>query len=890
MGAYHGRWGFEAMSHRRAVLAKRARPDLRAGVPAVHRPGDQDHAEAVLMHRLSALDAQFLAAESGNSGSQYCSVAIYQTGERRPITAATMRERLAERIGQCAPLRWKLVTVPFGLDRPVFVDTEVDLSDHVCETTLAAPADERTLGAEVADILSMRLDRDKPLWKLQVIHGLPGRTAVVMTLHHAAVDGIAASEIFATILDGPADTPTAPSDDDGDAGSSQIALAARGLASIPARRVRALRSAPGALAHLDQVPVLRSLPGVNTLSQLVRGDLSAKRLDAPRTRFNAKLSPARSVAFGTVSLSDVKAIKNAAGHHRQRRRDRALRRRIAPPVGFEPTVCPPTPLVAYIPVSTRLPDAEDRYGNAITSIIAPIPTHLASDRERLEFAHDTFKRAKQRSREAPPTLLSDVNEPIPLPIFGIAARGLMELVSSRFVRPPVNLIISNVPGSPIKLTMPRRTAGGQLPDEPGVLTVSHSTSRSSATSKDSTSESSGTLETLPDAMGFDGRFSTRAGRPGHARHHRRELLSNDFRPRGTCRGIRRKGARVHDRPRRAPTACSCGWRRGAGPGGPQGDDLPAWEPGAHVDLLLDEGLVRQYSLCGDPRDAKTWRVGVLLDPASRGGSRHVHERLVEGGSVRVRGPRNHFALVDSPRYLFIAGGIGITPIIAMIDSAQQAGSDWTLIYLGRSRTTMAFADVLADSYGDRVTLWPNDQKGQFDLESALNEPADQTLVYCCGPEPLLAAVEQHCAHWPEGSLHIERFRGQGALRRTDRRRVGQLPSGVSALRCDRRSVRGCAHPRRVGGRRHTDHVVVSGRNLRHLHGNRLGGHTGSPRFDADRSRTCLRQQDPHMCIPFPQREVGVGPMTANYPDQMLVCGCNERRAGRRSARPPVARP
>ena len=195
---------------------------------------------------------------------------------------------------------------------------------------------------------------------------------------------------------------------------------------------------------------------------------------------------------------------------------------------------------------------------------------------------------------------------------------------------------------------------------------------------------------------------------------------------------------------------------------PQGDDLPTWSPGAHVDLLLDEGLVRQYSLCGDPRDAKTWRVGVLLDPASRGGSRHVHERIVEGSSVRVRGPRNHFALIDSPRYLFIAGGIGITPIIAMIDSAQRAGSDWTLIYLGRSRTTMAFADVLADSYGDHVTLWPNDQKGQFDLEAALKEPAAQSLVYCCGPEPLLSAVEQHCAHWPEGSLHIERFAAKAA--------------------------------------------------------------------------------------------------------------------------------
>jgi ferredoxin-NADP reductase len=190
---------------------------------------------------------------------------------------------------------------------------------------------------------------------------------------------------------------------------------------------------------------------------------------------------------------------------------------------------------------------------------------------------------------------------------------------------------------------------------------------------------------------------------------------------------------------------------------PHGGDLPAWEPGAHIDLLLDEGLVRQYSLCGDPRDAKTWRVGVLLDPRSRGGSRHVHENLLEGSSVRVRGPRNHFALVDSPRYLFIAGGIGITPIIPMIGSAQQAGSDWALIYLGRRVSTMAFAKALADSYGDRVTLWPHDENGQFDLAAALKQPAGQTLVYCCGPEQLLSAAEEHCSHWPEGSLHIERF-------------------------------------------------------------------------------------------------------------------------------------
>lgn len=403
------------------------------------------------MHRLSALDAQFLAAESGNSGSQYCGLAIYETGEDRPITAETMRDRLAQRIGQCPPLRWKLVTVPFGLDRPVFVDSDVDLEDHVSEMTLAPGADDTTLAAETAEILAVRLDRSKPLWKLRVIHGLPGRTAVVMTLHHAAVDGIAASEIFAILLDRSADDSSAQESSRAEEVPSQSALAARGIASMPLRRIRTLRSAPATLAHLDQVPVLRSLPGANILSQVVRGDLGAKRLDAPRTRFNAKLSAARSVSFGTIPLADVKAIKNelgvtvndvvialCAG---------ALRRRL-----MATDDLPAEPLVAYIPVSVRSPDAKERYGNAISSIVAPIPSHLTDPRERIEFAHGTFKLAKQRSREAPPTLLSDVNEPIPVPLFGVAARGLMELVSSRFVRPPVNLIISNVPGSPVPLT------------------------------------------------------------------------------------------------------------------------------------------------------------------------------------------------------------------------------------------------------------------------------------------------------------------------------------------------------------------------------------------------------------------------------------------------------
>jgi len=190
---------------------------------------------------------------------------------------------------------------------------------------------------------------------------------------------------------------------------------------------------------------------------------------------------------------------------------------------------------------------------------------------------------------------------------------------------------------------------------------------------------------------------------------------------------------------------------------PENGDLPRWEPGAHIDLILEDGLTRQYSLCGDPQDSSVWRIGVLLDPNSRGGSRYVHANLNEGARVRVRGPRNHFPLVDAPHYRFIAGGIGITPILAMLEAVQRARGDWTLLYGGRTRASMAFAEELAERYPERVTVWPQDERGLLDLESLFKDPEDNTLVYCCGPEALLSAVEQHSTHWPAGILHIERF-------------------------------------------------------------------------------------------------------------------------------------
>jgi len=166
----------------------------------------------------------------------------------------------------------------------------------------------------------------------------------------------------------------------------------------------------------------------------------------------------------------------------------------------------------------------------------------------------------------------------------------------------------------------------------------------------------------------------------------------------------------------------------ADPGGAQ---LPGWTPGAHIDLLLDD-IVRQYSLCGPPGDQHSWRIAVLLDP------------------------RNHFPLHAAPRHIFIAGGIGITPILPMIAVATEAGSDWRLYYGGRSQASMAFLDELAP-YGERVVIWPDDERGLLPLGEILGDPADGVLVYCCGPEGLLAATEQQCASWPSGALHLERF-------------------------------------------------------------------------------------------------------------------------------------
>ncbi|WP_430667215.1 PDR/VanB family oxidoreductase [Jatrophihabitans telluris] len=188
-----------------------------------------------------------------------------------------------------------------------------------------------------------------------------------------------------------------------------------------------------------------------------------------------------------------------------------------------------------------------------------------------------------------------------------------------------------------------------------------------------------------------------------------------------------------------------------------GEMLPSWEPGAHVDLHLPSGTVRQYSLCSDPADLRRYRIAVLDVDGGRGGSREAHRALEVGDRVRVSAPRNHFPLHSAPEYLLIAGGIGITPILPMARSLAAGTAAVRLVYVGRSRPSMAFIDELT-ALGVDTRIVTDDVDGRLDL-SALD--IGSAAVYACGPVGLLDALAERV---PSQSLHVERFTAEPAAR------------------------------------------------------------------------------------------------------------------------------
>lgn len=192
---------------------------------------------------------------------------------------------------------------------------------------------------------------------------------------------------------------------------------------------------------------------------------------------------------------------------------------------------------------------------------------------------------------------------------------------------------------------------------------------------------------------------------------------------------------------------------------PDGKALPRWAPGAHIDVECgDTGMSRQYSLCGDPADAGRLRIAVLREAGGRGGSAWIHEHARPGLRLRIRGPRNHFRLDESTgRAIFIAGGIGITPVSAMARRARELGIDYELHYSGRSRACMALLPELAALHGGRLCVYASDEGRRNDFAALLARPDARTQVYACGPERMLQALKDACAHWPEDTLRVEHF-------------------------------------------------------------------------------------------------------------------------------------
>lgn len=194
---------------------------------------------------------------------------------------------------------------------------------------------------------------------------------------------------------------------------------------------------------------------------------------------------------------------------------------------------------------------------------------------------------------------------------------------------------------------------------------------------------------------------------------------------------------------------------------PRGGELPGFTAGSHLDVHLPNGLVRQYSLCNDPRETHRYVVAVLREPGGRGGSACMHDVVREGDDLTITVPRNNFPLhEDAKRHLLIAGGIGITPMLAMARRLTALAADYTLHYCTRDPEKTAFrGELTAEPFAGHVQFHHDggDPSRGLDVRALLARVEAGTHVYCCGPAGLMHAVSEASGHWPLGTVHFEFF-------------------------------------------------------------------------------------------------------------------------------------
>ncbi|MGW4474331.1 WS/DGAT/MGAT family O-acyltransferase [Nonomuraea sp. NPDC004354] len=397
------------------------------------------------MAQLSALDAQFLNFETATNVANIAGLAVLDG----PLLRRDLQDLLTQRLPHVAAMRRKLAPVPFGLDHPYWVhEDDLDLDYHVREIGLPPPGDDRQLAEQVSRLHARRLDRNRPLWEIYLIHGLAGgRTGLYTKIHHAAVDGVGGADVLAVLLDltpVPAPPPEVEPEPDEPA-PSPLEMVGRALTRLAANPAQAVKFAARAVPHLDEIPVVSKVPGVELVSGLARtlagtGDAPAlPALPAPRTPFSGPISAHRRVAFVSLPLEEIKEVRKAfgvtvndvvmavcAG---------GLRAWLAAHGGV-----PDRPLVAGVPFSLH----ERGPGNQVTIMTAPLAVHVEDPVARLEQVQAAMGRIKERFSLSPARWLREFSESMPAALMGLAARSAFQLVGH--TAPPINVTISNVPG------------------------------------------------------------------------------------------------------------------------------------------------------------------------------------------------------------------------------------------------------------------------------------------------------------------------------------------------------------------------------------------------------------------------------------------------------------
>ena len=413
------------------------------------------------MSQLTALDAQFLHFESATTAAHVAGVAVLDPGTAPSgeITRDSLAELLRARMHLSPALHMRLAEVPLGLDHPYWTpDTEFDLDHHLFESTLPAPGGDRELAAEVARLHTEHLDRSRPLWEMHLIKGLSGgRVALYSKVHHAAIDGVSGAETLATLLDfSPEQREVAPPEPESESAAADraspdmrtmLSEAAVHTALQPAKMLSSLAKVA---CEMDAIPVISDIPGSRFLASLARRASGDRRtrpelpsLHAPDVPINGPITGTRAFAYGSVPFKDVKQVATAFGLSVN---DvilalcaSALRTWL-----LERDALPEQPLIVAVPVAVRASGADEHVGNQISAMITPLATQIADPAERLRAVGEAMGTAKRRFAVAPTSWLNELCSVIPAPLTALAMPTAYRLAAKAF--PPVNLIISNVPG------------------------------------------------------------------------------------------------------------------------------------------------------------------------------------------------------------------------------------------------------------------------------------------------------------------------------------------------------------------------------------------------------------------------------------------------------------